>query len=119
MSMPKLMLILNPTHPSRKRADDRGVVICDVEQGQTVLDAVQGEGIAISTYCGGAMDCQACRISIREVNGFSHVSPCGRKEKNILEKLGADAYERLACQTKILGDTWAHVTFETSTEEAT
>jgi ferredoxin len=116
-SMPKLLLILDHDHPSMDRANEEGHISCNADVGHTVLDIAQGEGIAISTFCGGAMDCLACRISVKDDQSVPRLSPCGTKERNLLEKIGADAYERLACQTKILGDATVHLTIRTEPEE--
>lgn len=101
--MAKVTITVDASHPSYLRNMTKGVAVCEGQPGQTLLDLIQGQGIAIATYCGGAMQCQACRISID--SAFSDaVSLLGQKEKSLLTSLGAGDDERFACQAKIKSD---------------
>ena len=101
--MANVTIKVDPDHPSFARGTNEGALTFQARQGQTLLDLIQSQGIAIATYCGGAMQCQACRVHISPADANS-VSPRGQKEAALLASIGAHQDERFACQAKIKTD---------------
>ncbi len=66
--------------------------------GTTLLGAAREAGVAVRTRCGGVAGCLMCKVKVQDP---SAVSPRTDAERR---KLGEDADERLACQTKALRD---------------
>lgn len=98
--MPTLTLTFDTAHPQA----DLGRVRVEVARGTTVLDAAQSAGVAISTLCGGAMQCKACHVRVHDPAVAGALSPMGRKEAAILIGLGLSPGARLACQAKVMHD---------------
>ncbi|MHA1684665.1 MAG: ASKHA domain-containing protein [Promethearchaeota archaeon] len=74
----------------------------NVPVGQTVYDALVALNYPIGALCGGAGTCGKCLIKV--VDPAAKLSPPTERE---LEKLGSRKISegmRLACQTKVLGD---------------
>lgn len=70
-----------------------------VAQGATLLNTLQGEGIYLSSACGGGGSCGQCRCQVLEGGGTILPTEVGFfSRKQIKENW------RLACQTKVKGD---------------
>lgn len=69
----------------------------EVSPAFSLLNAMTKEGVVIRHDCGGKAICGTCRI--RVASGTAGVSPMREKERVRLTAVGADADERLACQT--------------------
>jgi uncharacterized 2Fe-2S/4Fe-4S cluster protein (DUF4445 family) len=82
----------------RVMVQDLGRIV-EARQGETLLEVLQREGIAIDSYCGGMGSCGKCLV---RVTGGKVSRPSSLEEKH----LGARLQEgfRLACQTVVLGD---------------
>jgi len=71
-----------------------------VANGTTILDAALEAGVDLNNYCGGMCSCGSCRITIVE----GEVSPRDDIEETTLELVRENEFDRLGCQTRILGD---------------
>lgn len=64
--------------------------------GDSVLDALHGQGIAHASVCGGKARCTTCRV--RVLHGLDSLAPPGLLEVEALARIGAPPEVRLACQ---------------------
>lgn len=71
-----------------------------VNEGTTILEALESAGINIDTPCGGKGTCGKCKILVTK--GINTITPV--EEKYLSEKEIKKGF-RLACQTKIFKDT--------------
>jgi CDP-4-dehydro-6-deoxyglucose reductase len=72
-----------------------------VAANQTLLSALRGLGVAISSICGGRGACGTCMIEIDEASRALLPAP-GRDERDLLECLPeVTARSRLACQIRL------------------
>jgi len=71
----------------------------EAREGDTLLQAAQEAGVAISSVCGGVGVCGDCRV--RVLSGL--VSPLNAVEEELLTEADRAAGFRLACQTEIEG----------------
>jgi len=74
----------------------------DVPRGWTVLEASRSHGVPHLSACGGRARCSTC--SVRVVDGLEHCPPATGDEHRTLERIGAPADVRLACQLRPTGD---------------
>ena len=74
-----------------------------VPSGTSVLQASQMRGIPHANVCGGRGRCSTCRIRIIDPVG-RHVPQATPDEQAVLDRIGAAAGIRLACQLVPLGD---------------
>ncbi|MHA1300071.1 MAG: 2Fe-2S iron-sulfur cluster-binding protein [Candidatus Helarchaeota archaeon] len=72
-----------------------------VEEGRSVLEAAQENGIDIVSICGGAGKCGKCKIIISK---YAPVSGISKKERELLSEDEINKGIRLACLTKVFGD---------------
>jgi len=70
--------------------------------GQTVLEVSRENGIAHTAVCGGRARCSTCRTRI--LSGVERLPSPQPRERAVLERIGAPANVRLACQLRPLGD---------------
>lgn len=70
--------------------------------GESVFDAARRSGIPVSTACVGRGTCGLCRVRVKE--GEDNLSPFGDVERRHLGNVYFLTKERLACQTRVLGD---------------
>ena len=80
-------------------ADGRSV---RVPRGLTVLDASRIAGIPHASICGGRGRCSTCRI--RVLRGVAALPEPTQSEQRLLDRLGAGASVRLACQLRPVED---------------
>jgi len=71
-----------------------------VAPGTTLLDAALEANADLNNYCGGMCSCGSCRLEI--VSG--ELSPIDSMEQTTLDIVRESESDRLACQTRILGD---------------
>lgn len=71
-------------------------------RGMTLLDASRAAGVPHAAVCGGRGRCSTCRV--RLVEGRERVPPASAAERAVLERVGAAADVRLACQLRLAGD---------------
>ncbi len=71
-------------------------------EGETILDLLEREGISPENLCGAIGKCGNCMVRI--VKGEENITPLTFKEKQLLGNVFFITHERLACQTKLLGD---------------
>ncbi len=76
-----------------------GGKVLEVDGGQTLLSALQGEGVFIPAACGGRGSCGYCKIKV--VDGGGRVLPT---ETPYLTRKEVRAGVRLACQVKLWRD---------------
>lgn len=74
----------------------------DVEFGSTVLDAARTHALELRSYCGGNCSCGTCRVTI--LRGGNNLSRPADNETFTLGMEAAHRGDRLACQTRILGE---------------
>ena len=73
-----------------------------VPKGTSVLDASQQNGISHASVCGGRGRCSTCRVRIGR--GADTLPAASAEESRVLERIGAAANVRLACQVRPLLD---------------
>lgn len=71
--------------------------------GGCVLDASRRARIPHASICGGRGRCTTCRV--RVLKGFDHLPAPQPSEQAVLQRLGAGANVRLACQLRPRGNT--------------
>lgn len=73
-----------------------------IPRGWTILEASRAHGIPHTSVCGGRARCSTCRI---RVSGNLKQQPAAtRMEQRLLDRIGAAANVRLACQMRPHGD---------------
>jgi iron-sulfur cluster assembly protein len=66
-------------------------------EGESLLDGLLRNGIAIAHECGGTLACATCCVIVRE--GLETLTPASEDEQDMLERAGTfGAHARLACQ---------------------
>jgi ferredoxin len=95
--------------PTRRAPRGKAVTVCfegqaegPVERGVTVLEAARSLGIDIDSYCGGNCSCGTCRVEV--VGSTAGLSKLESMERMVLGPTKVEAGDRLACQTRILGE---------------
>jgi 2Fe-2S ferredoxin len=78
----------------------------EVDEGQSVMAAAEGQGIFWPTICHGLAECQTCFFEV--VGGEDQLEPPNALEEVALRQfVGSSWYEdriiRLACQTRVRG----------------
>ncbi|MBM3518850.1 MAG: 2Fe-2S iron-sulfur cluster binding domain-containing protein [Alphaproteobacteria bacterium] len=69
-----------------------------VQPGMTVLEASRSAGIPHASVCGGRGRCSTCRVRVG--SGGEHLPPASEDELRVLQRVGAAANVRLACQIR-------------------
>jgi len=75
-----------------------------ISRNITLLEALRSNGILISASCGGRGLCGLCRVKILKGN----ISQPTLRERELLGELIEKGW-RLACQTRVLGETWISI----------
>jgi ferredoxin len=75
--------------------------VVEVKTGQSFLD-IDSENETPLLFGCMAGACGTCKIKV--VEGASNISPMEDHERSFLESIDAQPDERLACQSKVLGD---------------
>ena len=78
-----------------------------VNEGTTILEALESAGIKIDTPCGGKGTCGKCKILVAK--GIDTITPV--EEKFLSEEEIKKGF-RLACQTKIIKDSIIEISSE-------
>jgi adenylate cyclase len=73
----------------------------EIGRGATLLEASRAAGVPHASVCGGRGRCSTCRV--RVVRGMDHLPPPSEDEQRVLQRVGAGAGTRLACQTRPTG----------------
>ena len=74
----------------------------EVPFGLTILEASRSAGIPHAEVCGGRGRCSTCRV---QVDGAEDaLAPVAPDERRVLDRVGAGAGVRLACQARLLAD---------------
>jgi adenylate cyclase len=84
------------------KVEFKGEKIIEINDDQTILESSLKAGIPHFHECGGNAKCSTCRILI--LNGQNHLTTPNSKELKLKNLLGFNDSIRLACQTKITGD---------------
>jgi uncharacterized 2Fe-2S/4Fe-4S cluster protein (DUF4445 family) len=74
----------------------------EVEAGTTLLEASFRAEVKVQTTCGGKASCRLCVVRIKD--GDSNISPMEFVEQSAMGNVFFITRERLACQTRVLGD---------------
>lgn len=74
-------------------ADGRSVTS---QIGPTLLEISRMNGVPHASVCGGRARCSTCRV--RVLAGLDELPAMGEEERRVLERVGAGANVRLACQ---------------------
>jgi 2Fe-2S ferredoxin len=75
----------------------------EVEENCSLLDAAQALGFPLPHDCGGNASCTTCRVEV-EI-GAENLSEIDFDEQDLLDRENlTEAYHRLGCQAKIVGD---------------
>ncbi|MBX3570136.1 MAG: adenylate/guanylate cyclase domain-containing protein [Rhizobiaceae bacterium] len=72
--------------------------VVTVPIGFSVLEASRWAGIPHASVCGGRGRCSTCRVDV--VAGAEGLPPPGNEERKLLQRIGAPASVRLACQIR-------------------
>lgn len=86
----------------RARLHYRDGATIDIEPGATALEAIRAAGIPHAAVCGGRGRCSTCRVRVGD--GADHLAPPDEREARVLERIGAPADVRLACQIRPVRD---------------
>ena len=86
----------------------KGVTV-EVEPGSTLLEAAFLAGVEVNSACGGKGTCGRCRMIVS--GNF------GSKQTDLISTKDWEMGYRLACMTKVLGDTVAYVPEESRLNE--
>jgi iron-sulfur cluster assembly protein len=82
---------------------DRAPVKLTLEEGETLLEGLLEESVALEHECGGTLACATCRVIVRE--GGERLSAMSEDELDMLDRAGASAPgARLACQVTGAGE---------------
>ncbi len=73
-----------------------------VPRDWTVLEASRSFHLPHASMCGGRARCSTCRV--RVTAGEENCPPAGADEQDTLDRIGAPADVRLACQLRPQGD---------------
>ena len=79
---------------------DRGTI--HAPRGFSVLDISRMNRIPHASVCGGRARCSTCRV--RVIAGLDQLPPASDAERAVLQRVGAPANVRLACQLRPLGN---------------
>jgi 2Fe-2S ferredoxin len=91
--MTQIVVLPHPTYCPE------GVVI-EAVQGQSICDALLGNGVDIEHACEKACACTTCHVVVRE--GFASLGELDDKEEDLLDMAwGLEAQSRLSCQAMI------------------
>jgi len=74
----------------------------DVKPSDTILQGLLAANIPHTNVCGGNAYCSTCRIMV--LDGIDECTVATISEKVLAQKLDFPVHIRLACQTKVLGD---------------
>lgn len=78
-------------------------MVCDVQPGESILDAAINHGVPIQHACGGFCACTTCHVYVE--SGAENISGIDSDEMERLEIVDArQANSRLACQSKPKAD---------------
>lgn len=68
------------------------------EEGQTLFDIAQANGLPMSSGCEGNLACGQCHVVVDDA-WFSKLTPSSEREKDVLDFVfDLEANSRLACQ---------------------
>ena len=82
---------------------DGAAIKLSLAQGETLLESLLGESVALEHECGGTLACATCRVIVRE--GLEKLDAATADELDMLERAGAAGHgTRLACQARGAGD---------------
>ena len=73
-----------------------------VPRGVTILEASRQAGVPHASVCGGRGRCSTCRVRVGK--GLNALSQPSAEEQRVLNRVGAAANVRLACQTPAEAD---------------
>ncbi len=79
-----------------------------VEEGKTILECAREAGVYVDSHCNGKGTCGKCRIRVADGN----VNPLTIEESNLINCNIMETDSRLACMTRIYGDTTVFITGE-------
>jgi adenylate cyclase len=80
-----------------------GEKIVEISNEQSILEASLSAGIPHFHVCGGNARCSTCRVLVLEGEDF--LTPSTQKEHFLKNKMHFPPNVRLACQTRVTGDT--------------
>jgi 2Fe-2S ferredoxin len=67
-----------------------------------LLKFLQDSNVSVGSACGGKGICASCKITV--LNGAQNLSRPNDREMDLAERNHLDKNERIACQSKVLGD---------------
>src|SRR5437867_6013260 len=74
-----------------------------VPRNTTLLDAAKELGFPLNHDCGGNASCTTCRVEVQ--SGGENLSEVDFDEQDLLDRENlTEAFNRLGCQAKIVGD---------------
>lgn len=72
-----------------------------MEPGATLMEATRQAGLPLGSSCDGRAVCGWCRVVV--LRGSDRLEPPALEERQLLERIGAGAGERIACQARPRG----------------
>ncbi len=77
--------------------------VCEVQNGESILDVAIGHDVPLQHACGGFCACTTCHVIVH--SGADRLSPMEEEEQERIQMAaGVEARSRLSCQAKIHGD---------------
>ena len=77
-------------------------IVLFAPEGESLLAAIQANGVPIATSCGGQASCGTCRLYVRA--GAENLTPIVAGEITHLGNVMKITGQRLACQARLCGD---------------
>ena len=75
----------------------------EVPANHSLLEAAEALGFPLAHDCGGNASCTTCRVEVE--SGSDNLSEIDFDEQDLLDRENlTEAYHRLGCQARILGD---------------
>ncbi|MGI9463603.1 MAG: 2Fe-2S iron-sulfur cluster-binding protein, partial [Aestuariivirgaceae bacterium] len=79
-----------------------GGLVAAVAPGATLLEVSRAHGVPHASVCGGRARCSTCRVRVLE--GLETQPAASETEQSVLDRVGATANVRLACQLRPSAD---------------
>ena len=77
-----------------------------LQSSETLLSIVRGQGLEMSSYCGGMCSCGTCIVDI--LGGQNCLSPMASREVAVLGYSNKEN-SRLGCQARLVGEGKLHI----------
>lgn len=79
-----------------------GELTLDAPRKSNLLKFLHSKGVPVGSACGGKGLCSSCKVRVLE--GDKNLSRPNDTEQSLAERNNLQKGERIACQTKVMGD---------------